>query len=144
MDSKNYTNRNYQVNAKNISDILEVLAVRFGTTVEHLWAVLIRQVYVDAIVNVSAGIAFTVAAIIVSRIVYRWHTVVLPPQPGYANGHTFEYTNEGLAVTAFIAAILLCILAVICDAFAVGSLAQLANPEYGALKMLGAALNPSK
>ena len=37
------------MNAQNIGEILDALAARFGTTGIHLWEVLVRQQYIEAI-----------------------------------------------------------------------------------------------
>lgn len=57
------------MNAKNVEEILTVLAARFGTTAAHLWEVLIRQAYVNGVLAVFWVV---VSAIIVYNAVVRF------------------------------------------------------------------------
>lgn len=50
------------MNAENVGEILDALAVRFGSTGAHLWAVLQRQAYVE--VASAAYCVLVVAALI--------------------------------------------------------------------------------
>ena len=42
------------MDAKNVNEIIDVLAIRFGSTGAHLWGVLQRQAYVEAALAVVA------------------------------------------------------------------------------------------
>ena len=56
------------MNAQNISEILDALAARFGTTGVHLWEVLVRQQYVEAI----WGLGFIAMTIVLIWLWVHW------------------------------------------------------------------------
>lgn len=131
------------MNKQNVSDILDLLASKFGTTAAHLWEVLIRQVYIEAAASCALAIALTIPAIIMARKCYRWWTVIEERKDG-SRATTWADRNDGLAITGSIITAILAAFAIICIIGAIMDLTQLANPEYGALKLIGKALNPSK
>ena len=47
---------------QNVEQTLQILAERFGTTVEHLWSVAVRQTYVDAATGMLLIIAVSVTS----------------------------------------------------------------------------------
>lgn len=57
--------------AKNVADVLDVLAARFGSTAEHLWAVLVKQSVVDAW-QTAIGALFVLGVVIGLVLTYRW------------------------------------------------------------------------
>jgi len=49
---------------QDITKLLEQLAVKLGTTVEFLWGILVKQQYIDSIVNFFIVIIFSIVSII--------------------------------------------------------------------------------
>lgn len=110
------------MNAQNINQILDALAQRFGTTAAHLWAVLIRQVYVvgiaDAVVEVVL-LAICVGAVLV------WRALA-------SNG---DYEGFGMVAAPGVAA-LAAVFFVIGIFASINDWASMLNPEYGALQLV--------
>ena len=59
--------------SKELQGILKVLADQFGTTVNHLWNVLVKQQMIDSITTISI-IAIVGIICILSVIVFIWYT----------------------------------------------------------------------
>ena len=115
--------------SKELQGILKVLADQFGTTVNHLWNVLVKQQMIDSITTISI-IAIVGIICILSAIVFIWYT------RKYAN----ELVNSGesvLWIPATISgtiAIVTGILFVIAIPIYFGDIATgFINPDYGAL-----------
>ncbi len=107
--------------ARTVSQTLDVLAVKFGATGAHLWSVLIRQVYVNAIENVIQAIILV--------LVTRWMCKKIK------SDDDIGWIIGAVAVGTF---------ALIGCGIAIHSLAVMANPEYGALSAVLDAIKPSK
>lgn len=109
-----------------LSKALATLAAKLGTTVEHLWSVLIRQAYIDGItslVTLIGALAFGLGVIILFRYLQTKH-----------KEHLAKYAPIGMEyiVLGFILLFILCIAGnqlywVISDFF---------NPEFYALRQL--------
>jgi hypothetical protein len=54
--------------AKQVSEVLDVLAQKFGSTVEHLWGILIKQAYVEGIIS----LVWVIISIIVGTISIKY------------------------------------------------------------------------
>lgn len=123
-----------------LAKILNALADKFGTTVDHLYAVMIRQAYID-------GIEACMAIIPVSLLMggfYRYveqqlKTVKHDPgyttdgQPIYSGYNDYFSENPGAFVVGLIIAMVF--LGVLIGAGCV-AVDCFANPEYYALKQL--------
>jgi hypothetical protein len=129
------------VDAKTVSEILDVLAVKFGTAAGHLWDVLVRQLYIEAAFSTVLAVIFTIATVVMGRKVYAWWTVDLAE--GGGGPRVWADSNEELAVLGSIVAVLCAIVAAFAIGIAIFNCLQLMNPEYGALKLVGRALNPT-
>jgi hypothetical protein len=104
--------------ARTVAQTLDVLAAKFGATGAHLWAVLIRQVYVEAI---QAGVAVLLTGLL-TWWMYRGLKLEIA-KDRYANT---ENWTVGLVIGG-------CLFAVACIC-AMIFIPQIANPEYGALQ----------
>ncbi len=107
--------------AEDVAGILNVLAERFGTTVEHLWSVMVLQARVEAIQVIIALLTFLAVGMFVIRWIFA---------------HDFEDGEEesvarGLRVTAYLVVGFLLFLAVI-----ERGVTGLVNPEYWALEQV--------
>ena len=59
---------------ENVEKTLQILAERFGTTVEHLWSVAVRQTYIDALTALILIVATTVGAYFILKLCKRLAT----------------------------------------------------------------------
>lgn len=111
--------------------LLEQLAVKLGTTVEYLWAVLVKQAYVNAITNlIFAGIA---ALVILIGLAFIPKIMKLDSTDG---GYDISSRTLGWIIYLIITGA--CLITVI--ACTIPAITELANPEYWALKEVLSAL----
>lgn len=54
------------------SELLQQLATKLGTTIEHLWAVLIRQAYISAITDLIQDAIIISVVIVAYRLTVKW------------------------------------------------------------------------
>ena len=114
-------------------ELLNKLADKFGTTVEHLWGVLIKQAAITAVAEIVMALVMIAAWVWMFRFV-RGKTAEQPETSDrYAHP---EWEQEG----ALIAWIVVCIAALITCLQIYGALTTgataLLNPEYWALKQV--------
>ena len=115
------------MNAQNVGEILDALAVRFGSTGAHLWEVLVAQTRVEVALAVLAWLFVGLVALGV-RWVNGW----------VARGETKHGINmrDGAQVPGLIAFGVGCVAATVQSFIAASAVL---NPEYYALmKVLGA------
>lgn len=115
------------MNPKNVSDILDVLAVKFGTTASHLWEVLVRQVYLEAGQAVVWLVGFSLLMAYCGRALAKDTTKSYDP----TTKQVILWIGVGLSA--------LCILIELPWCF--NAITYTLNPEYGALKLVGEALS---
>lgn len=112
-----------------LAELLAQLAAKLGTTVEHLWAVLVHQAKVEALVSIGWDIAAVVYVALLIKKLPGWFQAVA------------DYDDEGEGGKAFcmlfgaVAGVVVGVVAFIGIIATVGTtVTQLANPEYWALK----------
>jgi uncharacterized membrane protein len=108
------------ITAQNVNEIISVLAEKFGTTASHLWQVLLRQVLIEAKIDLGISIFFGITAICLGKFIYY---LVKKPE---------EDWNEKNKIPWLIA--IEVVLVLILMVFAVSSLNSFLNPEYRALQ----------
>lgn len=108
---------------QNVEKTLQILAERFGTTVEHLWAVAVRQTYVDAVTSILLILAVSAGA----YFALKWCKKVFEEDD--------SYMGEKRMFTGLIACIVLGIFAGVVLSN-IGNLLQVFNPEFYAVKLL--------
>lgn len=112
------------------AQLLEKLALRFGTTTEHLWSVLVKQAPITATINLllMGGLAITVL-IVFSRL-KRKH-----------EEKNLDFDNFGDAAITFGCFLMLFCLVVwiCCDLPTI--ISGLVNPEYWALQHILSAVD---
>ena len=117
----------------NTAKILTELADKFGTTVAHLWGVLVRQAYISAIGDVLLSLALLVVTVIWYRIVRRHTTRV-------DNGYGFkraDWDDEMGVALAWILCGFFLGATIIAGVLAVQSVVTaIFNPEYYALSQI--------
>lgn len=112
-----------------IAQLLTELAIKFGTTVEHLWGVLVKQAYINACNQIIYTIIIAVAWFAIYKFVEKKTTI--PKDSHYA-----DWSGDGkffgwLLVTA----VSICLMVQLC--YTVGiCLTAFNNPEYWALKQI--------
>lgn len=108
---------------QNVEKALQILAERFGTTVEHLWTVAVRQTYVDAATSILLILVVSVA----SYFALRWCK------------KAFEEDDSSMGEKRMFAWIIACIVLAILAGVVlsnIGKLLQVFNPEFYAVKLL--------
>ena len=112
------------MNNEAIQAMLEQLATRLGTTLEHLWAVLVWQARMDAAARLTTDLA------LVCMLLAAWR---LAPKIKFD-----KWRDGGFLKTMLY--VVLCIATAGCALFVAGlmphHIAQLCNPEYWALKQI--------
>lgn len=110
--------------SQEITEILNVLAERFGTTVEHLWVVMVRQAYINAI----GIVAFYIVTAITTYYLVRFVKT-------NKKENSFDYfIMDNLAV--FLMSVVNLIMIVVCVALFGSILTAIFNPEYWALQQI--------
>lgn len=126
--------------SKEVEQVLNVLAERFGTTVEMLWAVLIKQQFIEAMINV---VYMTFLLILTIVVIYAWVRIVKSyfglkkkaNSPRHYDFGDYLYDVHPLFVVLF----------ALCNAFVIAffiflpyyittTIGLLLNPEYYALQ----------
>lgn len=113
---------------KDYAELLQSLADKFGTTVEHLWGVLIKQAAISASVSLIISCTLVVSAIAIFKFIQK---KTKEPENGNA-----EWREEG----AFIAWFVFAIFSLVSFIIIIESLniitAGFLNPEYWALMQI--------
>jgi cytochrome c biogenesis protein CcdA len=110
--------------SKELQEVLQVLANQFGTTIAHVWKILVRQQVVEswtmAIVIVLLGIT--------TFLFFKGYLKIKAQNVIYKNDDTMG-AESMLAACVFFG-----ILAVLTPCFAISSIVTgFVNPEYGAM-----------
>jgi hypothetical protein len=112
-----------------ITEALEPLAEKLGTTAEHLWKIAIKQVYVEAIQLTFSLLVLCLFLYLYYRFI-RWGTK--KEESGYSN--RFD-DNSVMAFFAAISGIILATLFLVNISLLVGVIPQvIINPEWKAIK----------
>jgi hypothetical protein len=115
-------------------EIFNRLADKFGTTVEHLWGVLVKQAVISAVTEIVMALAMVAAWVWLFRFV-RGKTTKPKETPEDRYPYA-EWRGEGALIAWLVAAIALLLVTIkVCYAATTG-LTALLNPEYWALKQL--------
>lgn len=130
-------NRPHVRKTKNMNDktldLLTRLADKFGTTVEHLWGVLIKQAAITAVAEIVMAMVMVAAWVWMFRFVRGKTTEKPETNDRYAQA---EWEQDGALIAwivVSIAALITCLQ--IYEALTTGATALL-NPEYWALKQV--------
>lgn len=107
---------------QNVEKTLQILAERFGTTVEHLWAVAVRQTYIEA---GTAAISIVLTVFITAILISAFNSMADDEDTGDAKKATMAFLT---CITAFIA-----IIVVLSN---INEILQVFNPEFYAVKLL--------
>lgn len=101
--------------------LVRELAEKLGTTVEHLWEIMVRQAPIDAIPNWVGVFFFGTLAVLLANIIRRnWKAL---------------WDDDGdLLLTALVVGALICVALVAMNFADIAT--ALFNPEYWALKQL--------
>lgn len=119
---------------KATAEVLEVLAAKFGTTVEALWTILVRQAYVDGFL---ALFWVTVSAIVVGNAVYRFPRTM-------DNLKKARFEDEGPYIAqAFMWGAAFVIFIIVGGVNIDTAAVSLGNPEYAALREVLQVINPT-
>lgn len=110
------------------SQLLEKLAAKMGTTVEYLWAVLIRQ----AALSATTDLLYLIFVIIGGFFLWKLHKKLCKENEG---GESVYEKDPELIVTPMICAALVWVVLFFFAFFSIGDiLSAYINPEYWALE----------
>lgn len=115
-------------------ELLNRLADKFGTTVEHLWGVLVRQAVISAVTEIVMALAMVAAWVWLFRFV-RSKTTAPKETPENRYPHA-EWEDAGALIAWLVAALALLLVTIQVYCAATTGLTALLNPEYWALKQL--------
>lgn len=110
--------------SKELQEILKVLADQFGTTVSHLWGVLVKQQMIDSITTIAMIVAMAIICILSIIVLVR-----------HVKKYGDEFSDSEIPVLvsgaiAFVSGLFLMIIVPVCFTDIVTGFI---NPEYGAL-----------
>jgi len=107
-----------------ITNLLEKLANKLGTTIEHLWNILIHQAYIEAFKNIIMIAFFIIAEILIFKYAVR-----------YNKGKSLEdIDNDFRSITVIILFIIISVFTIIMIASLIPeTIDAIFNPEYWAL-----------
>ena len=116
------------------TELLNTLAIKFGTTVEHLWAVLVKQAMISAAFNLGFTILAIVGLVFWLLLILSKFKVPLkteenphPESSWDADAKEFTYTITAVVTLALFITL----------SFAIYDTATaIHNPEYWALKQI--------
>jgi hypothetical protein len=111
------------VTADEIARILDVLGEKLGPAGERVYALALRQMFIDGIIGTGLFVATTVIAVLAIRPVLRW----------VADGNSYGDRGMAAGLAGVAAAVLWVVLLINFAGFA---LPRLLNPEYAAIRDL--------
>lgn len=118
---------------KEVKELLEQLAERLGTTVEKLWAVLLKQASINGIVDSLILIGMVIFSIAAFRFVKK-KTTKLKRTNGECPTAEWEYE---IAFGAWLGVAVMFIFTILCIGILAESIvASFFNPEYWALSKI--------
>ena len=100
-----------------INNVLEVLSTKFGTSVDHLWQVMVQQQIYEGKAHLVIGIIFGIISIVGIIALIRW---------SFSNNY-----NEDACIGSFLISFVAIMFMM---AFFYLSYMELVNPEYQAIK----------
>lgn len=115
-------------------DLLNRLADKFGTTVEHLWGVLMKQAVISAVTEIATALVLVAAWVWLFCFV-RGKTTEPEPSREDCYPHAEWYNEGAFAAWVVTGLTLLLVMGQVYYAATTG-LTALLNPEYWALKQL--------
>ena len=121
--------------ASTVDSVLGILAERFGSTVEHLWTLMIRQAYVEGI----AMLLLNILLIIVTVYAVKWFRYAAYDLTGYSNN---KWRDHNIVIAIGIVIVLCIWWAISLGSFS-SLLTALINPEVYALKEIFSMLSGS-
>ena len=110
--------------SKELQEVLKVLADQFGTTVSHVWEILVKQQMVDSIT--------TIAMIVAMAIICILSIIVLVRAKKYSDEKN-DYDSDSVIISRAIAIITGALLVLIVPFCLDNIVTGFVNPEYGAL-----------
>lgn len=107
-----------------ITNLLEKLADKLGTTIEHLWNILIHQAYVEAFKNIAIIAFFIIAEILIFKYTIK-----------YNKGKSLEdIDNDFKSIAVIILSIIISVFTIaIIGCLIPETVDAIFNPEYWAL-----------
>lgn len=129
--------------AQEVGAVLDVLAQRFGTTVEYLWEILVRQAAIEGWLNLFGSVMCVIGLFLCWRlIVWARHKDAAElaqakaedkANGGYRSSYYSRPDNTGYFIASIIGGTLLIILYFV---YLFNGLSYLLNPEFHALKYI--------
>lgn len=118
---------------KSIAMVLEQLSNKLGTTVEHLWSVLVKQATVDAVINIVCIIIVAALGVLLYKLHKKFSKETKPQEESYTS--TEYERHESTAIIMGISTAVWAIIAIVMFFCLIPeTITALVNPEYTALK----------
>lgn len=108
-----------------IESILEILAAKFGTTVEHLWEVMVRQSILIGSIELGVIFVWIILAVIALHYIKR-----------KTHGERSEWCDEKKEIAWGILCLFITLATIISGVCISGIISGIVNPEYWALQKL--------
>jgi hypothetical protein len=118
--------------ANKVLDMLQVLAAKLGTTVEHVYGLAVRQAMIVGVQDLVWGIGLGCTAFLLSRKSYKWWLAYR--EDAYA-------AHDLKAIFSGIGAVIAAVVAFVCLSEA---LPHLLNPEFFAVRFILQSLGGGK
>jgi len=114
--------------------LIRELAEKLGTTVEHLWGILVHQAPISGTIDLLVMVAWMIAVIWTYRIVKEKTAI---PKPTEDNRFTrAEWVNEGAWTAWLVWGMVSCASIIIIGCFLSDVISAILNPEYWAIKQV--------
>ena len=116
--------------SQEVEQVLDLLAERFGTTVEMLWGVLLRQAYMEGIFNIVYGV-FLIAACV--AMCFIWIKIMNHLRK--TRGEIIDL-NPALLIPLVVASIFTLIGLIQTPFVVTEAIGKMLNPQYYALEKI--------
>ncbi|MGH7238979.1 MAG: hypothetical protein ACREHG_02820 [Candidatus Saccharimonadales bacterium] len=123
----------------NTNQLLQHLADKLGTTVQHLWMVLIHQAFINGLENLIVFIVVSLLGVVLWKLCKRGTQPVTPDD----TCHTESYFEENIAVAVFVylGLIVWCGLFVWSIVLIGDTINSFCDPQYWALNQIFQVIN---
>ena len=124
-----------QQEMSNVTELLEKLAAKMGTTTEYLWAVLLKQAPISAMTDLM----YLIFVVLAGVVLYKLH---IKFSEGKDNGRSIYWQHEEAVMIPMALAIIMWFAFCIISFISIGNMiAGFLNPEYWALHEIMSMIN---
>ena len=116
---------------KDYAETLQMLADKFGTTVEHLWKVMIKQAPLSSTIDLAVITGWIISFVVAFRFVQ-----MKTKEPEYEDYQKAEWSEEGACIAWIMIAVMGFFVFIIAGCGIEDIITGYFNPEYWALMKL--------